>query len=558
MTAPHDATLPRGAMVTPEGSTRRWWTLGVVCAATFMLLLDTNIVAVALPSIAKDLNASFDDLQWVIDAYSLGLAVLLLTAGALSDVLGRQRVFALGLVVFTAFSAICGLAWSATVLEVARGLQAVGGAMMFATAVALIAQEFPPAERGTAFGVWGASTASGVASGPIIGGALTDGFGWQSIFYVNIPIGIVALALALTKLENVPGEQTEIDVAGTVTFTAALLAFVFALIRGNEDGWSSPLIIGLFIEAAVCLGGFVVIELLSRAPMLDLSLFRNRAFQGVSFAGFAVTASAVTLVIFITLWLQSILGYSPLAAGLRMLPMTLIALATAPMAGRLSARVPARILLSVGLLLVGGGLLSMTVVGAGSKWTAILPGLIVVGAGMGMTQAPLASASVAIVPPAQAGMASGINSTFRQVGLATGIAALGAVFAHTILTHVEDGLANTPGISQAASIAQRIAAGGTQQVVAHTRLDPRQIEHVAAVSFTAGLTAIFAIAAGLAFAGAVASAALVRKRDMWSPPAGGRPPGPGGPGAGPPAARERPDLQTGVTRERLHGEGRQP
>jgi len=541
----------------PESSARKWWTLGVVCAATFMLLLDTNIVAVALPSIASDLNASFDDLQWVIDAYSLGLAVLLLTAGALSDVLGRRQVFAIGLVVFTTFSAVCGLAWSATVLDVARGLQAVGGAMMFATAVALIAQEFTPAERGVAFGVWGASTASGVASGPIIGGALTDGFGWQAIFYVNIPIGIVALALALTKLENVPGDDAKIDLAGTVTFTASLLAFVFALIRGNDDGWSSPLIIGLFVEAAVCLAGFVAVELLTPSPMLQLSLFRNRSFLGVSFAGFAVTASAVTLVIFITLWLQSILGYSPLAAGVRMLPMTLVALATAPLAGRLSARVQARILLCIGLLLVGGGLVSMTVIDASSRWTAILPGLVVVGAGMGLTQSPLASASVAIVPPAKAGMASGINSTFRQVGLATGIAALGAIFAHTILTHVEDGLANTPVISQAGSIAKRIAAGGTQSVVAHTRGDPRQIEHVAAASFTAGLTAIFAVAAGLAFAGAIASAALVRKRDMWSPPPGARP-GPGGPGAGPPGGRARPDLQTGPTRERLHDERRQP
>src|SRR5581483_121716 len=270
MTAPHGATLPHGVVVTPESSARKWWTLGVACAATFMLLLDTNIVAVALPSIARDLNASFDDLQWVIDAYSLGLASLLLTAGALSDVLGRRNVFAIGLVVFTAFSAICGLAWSATALDVARGLQAVGGAMMFGTVVALLAQEFEPGERGTAFGIWGASTASGVASGPIIGGALTDGLGWQAIFYVNIPIGLIALALTLTKLKNVPGEQSKIDLHGTVTFTAALLAFVFALVRGNGEGWSSPLIIGLFVAAAVCLGASVAIELRSAAPMLDL------------------------------------------------------------------------------------------------------------------------------------------------------------------------------------------------------------------------------------------------------------------------------------------------
>ncbi|TMK71694.1 MAG: DHA2 family efflux MFS transporter permease subunit, partial [Actinobacteria bacterium] len=549
MTAPHSATFPRGAVMAPEDSARKWWTLGVVCAGTFMLLLDTNIVAVALPSIARDLNANFDDLQWVIDAYSLGLAVLLLTAGALSDILGRRHVFVIGLVVFTTFSAVCGLAWSATVLDVARGLQAVGGAMMFATAVALLAQEFSPAERGTAFGVWGATTASGVASGPIIGGALTQGFGWQAIFYVNIPIGVVALVLALTKLKNVPGEQSAIDLAGTVTFSAALLAFVFALIRGNDYGWSSPLIIGLFVEAAVCLVGFVAIELLSAAPMLQLSLFRNRTFQGVSAAAFAVSGSAITLVIFITLWLQSILGYSPLAAGLRMLPLTLTALTFAPLAGRLSARIPPSVLLCAGLLLVGAGIAYMTRIDAGSRWTAALPGLLVVGAGMGLTQSPLAAASVAIVAPAKAGMASGINSTFRQVGLATGIAALGAIFAHTILAHVKAGLANTPTISQAASIASRIAAGGAQDVVDHTRGNKLQIEHVAAVSFTAGLTRIFLIAAALAIAGAIAAAVLVRKRDLWAPPVGGRP-GPGGPGAGPPTTDGPPPESPGRSQHR--------
>lgn len=549
--APQRVNLQPRAAPTSGGS-RKWWTLVVVCVAVFMLLLDTNIVAVALPTIAVELHASFSELQWVVDAYSLGLAVLLLTAGSVSDVVGRRHVFTMGLVVFTLFSAVCGLAWSAAVLDISRGLQAVGGAMMFATSLALLAQEFPPGERGMAFGVWGATTATAVAIGPLIGGALTTGIGWQAIFYVNVPIGLVAIFFTVTRLKNMPGPPTKVDVPGGATFTAALFALVFALIRGNDEGWTSPLIIGLLMGTVVCLVAFAVIEAHTDSPMLPLSLFRIPTFLGTSLAGFAISGSAIALIIYITLWLQTILDYSPLQAGLRMLPLTLVALVVSPLAGKMSGRVPARLLMGVGLGIVGVGILLMSPVRPSSGWTALLPGFILTGAGIGLTQAPLASASVGVVAPSMAGTASGINSTFRQVGLATGIAALGAVFVHVITTHMQSALAHTPVADRATSFAKSIAAGGTQQLVAHAKQDGKLLQHAAAVSFTSGLADILVIGAILAFVGALGAAVLVRKRDEWRPTAdgpqvpsdmpGGRtgPPGspPGGPG-GPPGATPR-------------------
>jgi EmrB/QacA subfamily drug resistance transporter len=512
-------------LLTAETSSRKWWTLLVVCSAVFMLLLDTTIVSVALPSISKGLKASFSELQWVIDAYSMMLAVALLSAGSVSDKIGRRHVFTLGLAVFTTFSAVCGLAPSAVVLDFARGAQGVGGAMMFATSLALLAQEFPPAERGTAFGIWGATTGTAVAIGPLVGGALTQGLGWQAIFYVNVPIGLLAIYLTLTKLANLPGPQSSVDTPGAATFSVALFAFVFALIRGSEEGWSSPLIVGLLAVAAISIVCFVVIEAHRQDPMLDLSLFRKPTFDGASIVAFALSGSAVSLIIYITLWLQSILGFSPLEAGVRILSLTAFALLLSPIAGRLTALVPVRLLLAAGMAMIGGGILLMTGVSATSSWTELLPGLVLTGAGMGVTTAPLASVSVGVVPPWQAGMASGVNSTFRQVGLVVGIAALGALFQTQIKTQLTTALAHTPLAARSAGFAKAIAAGGTPRLIAQTHASQRPVlRHAAAVSVTAGLTEIFIVAGILALIGSVAGAVLVRKSDLWTPPGGGPPP----------------------------------
>ena len=406
----------------------KWWTLIVVCLAVFMLLVDVTIVNVALPSIQRALGSSFEDLQWVVDAYALALAALLLASGSLSDLLGRKRVFLVGLVIFSSASLLCGLSGSPAMLNAARGLQGAGGAMMFATSLALIAQEFAPQERGTAFGIWGATTGFAVAVGPLIGGALTDGLGWEWIFLVNVPVGLVTIAITLMR---VPGSERDpssrIDWAGLVTFSAALFFLVYALIRGNDDGWSSAKIVSLLTTAVLLLAIFVTIELRRSQPMLDLRLFRVPTFTGAQIVAFSIHASLFSMFLYITLYMQNVLGYSPLESGLRFLPVSALSFIAAPLAGKLAERYSVRLFLTAGLTLVGTGLVLMSGITPSDGWTTLLAGFILGGIGIGFIYPPLATAAIGVVEPRRSGAASGINSTFRQVGTAVGIAGLGAI-----------------------------------------------------------------------------------------------------------------------------------
>ena len=511
-------------------SSRKWWTLIVVCVGSFMLLLDTTIVAVALPKISTSLNTSFSELQWVVDAYSLTLAAGLLTAGSLSDILGRRIIFVIGVVIFTASSAACGLAPTAVFLDVARGVQGIGGAMMLAPALALLAQEFPPQERGNAFGIWGAVTAVAIATGPIVGGILTDTIGWESVFYVNIPIGIAVLAVTLWKVVNLPGPPTRIDWAGLVVFSAAAFMLIFALIRGNDEGWGSTLIIALIGGSVVLFIVFTLIETVVRAPMLQLSLFRKPTTSGASIVAFAVSASSLALIIYITLWLQSIRHYSPLDAGLRLLPITALGLILKPLAGRATEKAPPGLFLGAGLAFIAGGVAQMSSVGTSSGWTVIFPGLILTGIGLGMVGPTLAAVAVGIVPSRQSGMASGINTTFRQLGLVIGIAGLGAIFQHQVQTHVTKLLKGGPEEFLTGSFSQAVSSGGADTFIkkgpAAAKFD---LTHAAAVSFSSGLSEIFIVGAVVALVGAIAGALLVRRKDLVAqgpPPqaAGGPPP----------------------------------
>ncbi len=336
---------------------RKWWTLIAVCTATFMLLLDITVVNVALPDIQRSLQASFSDLQWVVDAYSLTLAAFLLTAGVFGDMFGRRGVFAIGLGVFSASSLVCGLATSSLMLNLARAAQGVGGAIMFATSLALIAQAFSGRERGTAFGIYGAVMGGAVAVGPLVGGAITSGIGWRWIFFVNVPIGVVAVLITLARVqESRDIRKRRVDWIGFVSFSVALFMLVFALVRGNDDGWGSTLIIGLLVGAGVLLAIFLVAEWRQRDPMLDLTLFRRPAMVGVSLAAFTIAASIFALFLYLTLYIQDDLGYGPFAAGLRFLPITVLAFIVAPIAGKLTVRIQSRYLLGTGLLLVAGRL----------------------------------------------------------------------------------------------------------------------------------------------------------------------------------------------------------
>ena len=492
----------------------KWWTLVTVCLGTFMLLLDVTIVNVALPKIQAGLGSSFVDLQWVIDAYALTLAALLLTSGSLADLLGRRRIFAIGLAVFSAASLLCGIAQSPVMLNVSRGVQGIGGAMMFATSLALLGNAYRGQDRGVAFGVWGAVTGAAVSIGPLIGGALTDAFSWRWIFLVNVPIGVLALTMTLSQVEESRDpEGARVDIPGFVTFTAALAALVFGLIESSQKGWGSALVEGCVIASVVLLAAFVVIERRAHAPMLDLTLFRRPAFDGASIVAFTLSASLFAMFLYLTLYLQDVLGLSPLGAGLRLLTLSGMVLLVSGPAGRLTTVVPMRLLMGAGLALVGLSLLLMRGVTASSDWTHLLAGFIVGGVGIGLINPPLASTAIAVVPPRQAGMGSGINSTFRQVGIATGIAALGSIFASEIRTHVASGLraAHQGG---AHAIATALTTGQTRQAIAHLPAQARAaVGEVARASFVAGLNEIFLVAAIVAFAGA-AGALLIRSSDF--------------------------------------------
>jgi EmrB/QacA subfamily drug resistance transporter len=494
---------------------RKWWTLVLISIATFMLLLDITVVNVALPDIQRDLDASLSSLQWVVDAYSLMLAAFLLTAGSLGDRLGRRRVFSLGFGVFTFASFLCGIAGDPTLLNLARGLQGIGGAAMFATSLALIGQEFHGRDRATAFGVWGATVGGAVAIGPLVGGVITEHLGWEWIFFVNVPIGLLAIALTELRLANVAAQDPQpLDLPGLFAFSGGLFLLIFGLIRGNPEGWGSPMIVASLAGAVILLAVFVVIEARSANPMLDLALFRKPAFNGVSAVAFGLSAGMFAMFLYLTIYMQGVLGYSPLETGLRFLPLTVLSFVAAPIAGALSHRIPIRVLLGVGLAAVGVGLLLMHGLHADSEIGDLLPGFLVAGIGIGVANPGIGQAAIAVVPVERAGMGSGVNTTFRQVGIATGIASLGAVFQArvdaklaTLLPNASDGLA------------EAVSSGGTHAAASFA--PPGQQHRVieaSKVAFVSGFNEILLIGAVLSFVVAALGFLLVRSRDFVQAP----------------------------------------
>jgi EmrB/QacA subfamily drug resistance transporter len=498
---------------------RKWWTLLTICLGLLMLLVDLTIVNVALPSIANDLDASFSDLQWTVDAYALSLAALLLVAGSLGDRIGHRNVFAGGLVVFTVASLLCGLATDALFLNLSRAAQGIGGAAMFASSLALLAQEFKGRDRGTAFGVFGATAGASLALGPLIGGALTSGISWRWVFFVNVPIGVLALLFLLMKVTETRRRQIRPDWLGAAVYAAALFAIVFGLIRGNPDGWSSATVVTALAGGTALLVLFVVIELVREQPMLELGLFRKPAFTGATLAAFAFGASLAAMFLYLTLYLQNILDYSPFETGLRFLPLTLLILLAAPIAGRLTERVPLRLLLAVGAALIAVGLGLMTQVAADSGWTVLLLGFIVAGLGSGVFNPPRAAAAVATVPEEKVGVGSSVNNTAVQLGLATGIAALGAVFESRVRTVLEGQLTQAaPQLGpRREGIIDQASSGNAEGLQTLPPDLQAAVADALRVSFVDGLDRILWIAAAVALAGAIVSLVLVRGRDLERP-----------------------------------------
>lgn len=449
------------------------WTLAVVCAATAMLMLDIAVVNTALSRIAEDLNTGLSGLQWVVDAYTLSLAATVLTAGVLADRLGRRRTFAAGLAIFTLASLACALSTSIEALNAARAVQGVGAAIMFAVSLALLAHAFPgTVERTKALAAYGATIGASFAVGPAVGGALTSGLDWQWIFLINLPIGIACLAITLTRVEESRDPRPRgIDWAGQLTLAPALFLLVLGLLRGNEDGWTSTAIVLELSAAVVLLAAFVAIEGRVREPMFPLGLFRRPDFTGAQLSAFAISASFFAIFLYVTLYLQQILGLSAIEAGLVYIPGTLVMFVVSGATASLGTRVHPGTLISVGLVLVAAGMGLMLLAGESSSWTMVLPGSIVAMIGTGLFNPAVSAVALGSVPAEQSGLAAGVNDTFRQAGIAVGVAALGAM------------------------VPAEAALGGGS-----------------AASYVDGLHTAALAGAGLALAGAIAAALLIRPR----------------------------------------------
>ena len=420
---------------------RKWWTLASVSFALFMIMLDNTVVNVALPAIQRDLGIDVAELEWVVTGYALSFAVLMLTGGKLADMHGRRRIFLIGLAVFTFSSLLCGLAGTAELLTAARVLQGVGAAFMMPATLSIITATFPPKERGAALGIWAGVSAMALAIGPLVGGLITEHIGWNWIFYLNVPVGLaglVAARLIIRESKDTSHEQ-RLDLPGLVTSGIALFALVYALIEANSKGWTSPLILGLFALAAVSGTAFVLLELHQRLPMFDMTLFRNPTFAGANTVALLVSLAMFGVFFFISLYMQNVLGYSAVRAGVAFLPMTVLIILVAPFAGRSSDRLGSRWLMTAGMTLVGCSLLVFAQLQPDSSYFQLLPGMILGGVGMATTMTPMTAAVLSSVPVDKAGVGSGMLNTFRQVGGALGIALMGAILASGSNTALADG-----------------------------------------------------------------------------------------------------------------------
>jgi EmrB/QacA subfamily drug resistance transporter len=455
---------------------RKWWTLAAVAFGLFMIMLDNTVVNVALPAIQRDLHVSISELEWVVTAYALTFAALLITGGKLADMFGRRRIFMIGLVVFTLSSLACGLAPSAGLLIGARAIQGIGAALMNPATLSIITATFAPRERGQAIGIWAGVSALALAIGPLAGGLIVDNINWNWIFYVNVPVGVLGLIVSrlVIKESRDTSHEQSIDLPGLLTSGLGLFALSYALIEGNGKGWASTEILTLFVLAAGLLVAFVVIEYRSRLPMLDLSLFRIGSFSGSNIVALLVSLGMFGVFFFVSLYIQNILGFSPTKAGATFLPMTLLIIVVAPIAGRLSDRIGSRWLMGAGMTIVGISLLLYQRVGLHSDFWTLLPAMMLGGVGMAMTMSPMTAAAMGSVPVDKAGVGSGVLNSFRQLGGSLGIALMGAILASYI--HAPAG-----------------TAAGAQD-------------------FVNGLHAALAVAAGVTFAAAVVAIVTVRTR----------------------------------------------
>ncbi len=447
-------------LITADNS--KWWTLGAMCFALFMMMLDNTVVNVALPSIQEDLGASLSSLEWAVNAYTLSFGVLLVTGGRLGDIFGRRRMFLLGVTIFALSSATAGLAQDTTMLIVSRVVQGVGGALMMPATLSIVTNAFEPHERGKAIGTWAGVSALALAIGPVVGGLLTEHVSWRAIFYLNIPVAIGAIAATVFAVRESRDESVgrEIDYLGVGALTVGLTALVLALIQGNAWGWGSVAIIGLLVLSVVALAAFVVIERRVPAPVVELPLFASRNFVGTNLVALIVTFAMLAQFFFVTLYIQDVLGYSPVETGLRFLPATLMIVLIAPLAGRLTDRIGPRWLIGAGLTIVSISLFWLTTIDTATTYGDIWPSFVLMGIGMALVMSPMSTAAMNAVAVEKAGVASGILSMNRMVGGTLGIAVIGAVFAAQAPAGVEDPAAFVHAFSSAMWVATAVTALG--------------------------------------------------------------------------------------------------
>jgi EmrB/QacA subfamily drug resistance transporter len=495
---------------------RRWWTLAAMCFALFMIMLDNTVVNVALPSIQEDLDASLSSLEWTINAYTLTFAVLLVTGGRLGDIFGRRRMFLFGVVVFALSSATIGFAPTETALVASRAVQGIGAAFMMPATLSIITNTFPAEERGRAIGTWAGVSALALAIGPVVGGLLTEYVSWRAIFFLNLPVaaGAVVVTLYATRESRDETVDKTIDPLGIATLTLGLATMILALVEGNSWGWGSPEIVGLFISSAVGLVAFALIEPRVRAPMVDFGFFRSRSFVGANVVAFVISFAMLAIFFFAALYMQNLLGYSALEAGVRFLPATAVIIVTAPIAGRLADRIGPRPLIVTGLSLLAVSLYIQTHITVDSGYGLLLPAFMVMGVGIGLTMSPMSTAAMNAVSTDKAGGASGILSMNRMVGGTFGVAAIGALFQHLATQRIDDLLASS-GIGAAVRerMVENLGSANEREVLA--ALPPEQARQAAGAAreaFVHAFSAAMWLSLGVALVGAVAAFLLISSK----------------------------------------------
>jgi EmrB/QacA subfamily drug resistance transporter len=483
---------------------RRWWALGAMCFALFMIMLDNTVVNVALPSIQRSLHASTSALEWTVSGYTLSFAVLLVTGGRLGDLFGRRRMFIAGVVIFATASGAIGFSPSDTWLVAWRAVQGAGSALMMPATLSIITNAFAPAERGRAIGTWAGVSALALAIGPVVGGFLVENVSWQSIFFLNLPVAVAAVIVALFAVRESRDETVErtIDVPGVASLTIGLAALVLALVQGNEWHWGSPTEISLYAVAVVGLITFVLVETRRRMPMVDFSFFSSRTFLGANIVAFIVSFAMMAMFFFLALYMQNILNYSPLEAGVRFLPSTLMIVLLAPVAGRLADRVGPRPLMTFGLTSVSAALFWQSHLSVSSSYMSLLPGFMLMGIGMAFVMSPMSTAAMNSVAPAKAGVASGIISMSRMVGGTFGVAVLGAMVATLGRSKINQLLPSAPA-SAREKLTESLGSGAT------LRGAPSQVVQAGHEAFVYALQNGLRLGAAVALAGALTAWTLV-------------------------------------------------